>query len=203
MLSSTRQPTGPSCRVKRCVELHFAVVVGRGRVGECINTVLFTHEIGSGIEDGETEEKGSKSRANTSQGNLTNLHSHKYSGLANSKVVSIYGNHDGGISITKIKADANPHQVAGARSHTTLRRSTGARRANKIAAAETAGKGYRPDLRQVSPRSAFLCPEKLFPHCIGRHFALPAPSSPRLRWPAADFIDLAGQTCFRSMKGRG
>lgn len=41
-------------------------------------------------------------------------------------------------------------QVAGARSHVNLRRSTAARRANKIAAAETAGKGYRADLRPVS-----------------------------------------------------
>lgn len=47
-------------------------------------------------------------------------------------------------------------QVAGARSHVTLRRGTGPRRANKIAAAETAGKGYRADLRQVSVVVDFL-----------------------------------------------
>jgi hypothetical protein len=54
---------------------------------------------------------------------------------------------------------ADSIKVAGARSHTTLRRNTGARRANKIAAAETAGKGYRADLRQVSYRinRLFVC----------------------------------------------
>jgi large subunit ribosomal protein L28e len=98
---------------------------------------------------------------------LLNLHSHKYSGLANAKVINIYGNTEGGISITTVKKDAKPTQVrsnllsfgiltdvlvqvAGARSHVNLRRSTAARRANKIAAAETAGKGYRADLRPVS-----------------------------------------------------
>lgn len=43
-------------------------------------------------------------------------------------------------------------QVASARVPVTLRRGTTARRAAKIAAAETAGKGYRSDLRQVSTR---------------------------------------------------
>ncbi|KAL7424312.1 hypothetical protein Q5752_001902 [Cryptotrichosporon argae] len=85
------------------------------------------------------------------KGNLVNLHSQKYSGLANAKVVSIHPSADASqIVIAKIKVGASPHQVASARSHTTLRRSTGPRRANKIAAAETAGKGYRPDLRQAA-----------------------------------------------------
>ncbi|GFZ45912.1 hypothetical protein JCM24511_03645 [Saitozyma sp. JCM 24511] len=84
------------------------------------------------------------------KGNLLNRHSHKYSGLANSKVLDIYATPEGSIAITKVKKDAKPNQVASARSHVTLRRSTGARRANKIAAAETAGKGYRADLRQVA-----------------------------------------------------
>ncbi|WVR05484.1 hypothetical protein IAU60_002500 [Kwoniella sp. DSM 27419] len=84
------------------------------------------------------------------KGNLLNRHSHKFSGLANSKVINIYANPEGAITITKVKADAKPNQVASARSHVTLRRSTGPRRANKIAAAETAGKGYRADLRQVA-----------------------------------------------------
>ena len=89
-------------------------------------------------------------RVLTPQGNLLNKHSHKYSGLANSKVINIYANAEGGISITKVKADAKPNQVASARSHVSLKRTTGPRRANKIAAAETAGKGYRSDLRKVS-----------------------------------------------------
>lgn len=49
-----------------------------------------------------------------------------------------------------INLDNADHQVANARVGVTLKRGTGPRRANKIAAAETAGKGYRPDLRQVS-----------------------------------------------------
>jgi len=97
------------------------------------------------------------------QGNLLNVHSHKYSGLANSKVINIYANADGGVSITKIKADAKPNQVASARSHVSLKRTTGPRRANKIAAAETAGKGYRSDLRKVS--RVLRCGSGiLFPH---------------------------------------
>jgi large subunit ribosomal protein L28e len=95
------------------------------------------------------------------------LSSHKYSGLANSKVrlldvdsftcanvsfqtVDISANADGAIVITTNKKDAKPNQVAGAKQSTTLRRSTGTRRAAKIAAAATAGKGYRADLRHVS-----------------------------------------------------
>jgi len=94
---------------------------------------------------------------------LLNIHSHKYSGLANSKVINIYANADGGVSITKVKADAKPNQVASARTHVNLRRTTGPRRANKIAAAETAGKGYRADLRKVS-----LGPLFFIPHCCWR-----------------------------------
>lgn len=42
---------------------------------------------------------------------MLNLHSHKYSGLANAKVINIYGNTEGGISITTVKKDAKPTQV--------------------------------------------------------------------------------------------
>jgi hypothetical protein len=45
------------------------------------------------------------------QGNLLNRHSHKYSGLANSKVVNIYATPEGSIAITKVKKDAKPNQV--------------------------------------------------------------------------------------------
>ncbi|WVQ78605.1 hypothetical protein IAT38_000691 [Cryptococcus sp. DSM 104549] len=97
------------------------------------------------------------------KGNLLNRHSHKFSGLANSKVVAIAPSAAGGITITKIKADAKPNQVVSARSHVALKRSTGPRRANKIAAAETAGKGYRADLRAyaVARASALLKAERL------------------------------------------
>ncbi|ODN75072.1 hypothetical protein L202_06290 [Cryptococcus amylolentus CBS 6039] len=83
------------------------------------------------------------------KGNLLNKSSQKYSGLANSKVVAVAASPNGGVTITKIKADAKPNQVASARSHVALKRSTGPRRANKIVAGETAGKGYRADLRAV------------------------------------------------------
>ncbi|ODN88428.1 50S small subunit ribosomal protein L28e [Cryptococcus wingfieldii CBS 7118] len=84
------------------------------------------------------------------KGNLLNKSSQKYSGLANSKVVAVAASPNGGVTITKIKADAKPNQVASARSHVALKRSTGPRRANKIVAGETAGKGYRADLRAVA-----------------------------------------------------
>ncbi len=84
----------------------------------------------------------------TPQGNLVNLHSGKYSGLANNKVLDISANAEGAISVTKVTA--NGGKVASARKSTTLRRSTGPRRANKIAAVESAAKGFRADLRPVS-----------------------------------------------------
>ncbi|EIW66373.1 hypothetical protein TREMEDRAFT_41009 [Tremella mesenterica DSM 1558] len=84
------------------------------------------------------------------KGNLLNLHSHKYSGLANSKVVNIDLAAEGNVVITKIKGDAKPTQVASARTHVTLRRNTGPRRVNKIVAVETAHKGYRADLRHAA-----------------------------------------------------
>ena len=75
-------------------------------------------------------------------------------------------------------------QVVGARSHSTLRRSTGARKANKIAAVETAGKGYRADLRPVSStnlppssiRHASLKEVHMVSHTIGkREISFPHP----------------------------
>ncbi|RSH81824.1 uncharacterized protein EHS24_008017 [Apiotrichum porosum] len=82
------------------------------------------------------------------QGNLLNLHSQKYSGLANSKVLAIDANAEGAITVTKIQP--NGGQVASARKASTLKRSTGPRRAAKIAAVETAAKGYRADLRAAA-----------------------------------------------------
>ena len=40
-----------------------------------------------------------------------NLHTNKYSGLANSKVLNIHATADGSVSITKVKADATSHSV--------------------------------------------------------------------------------------------
>ena len=89
----------------------------------------------------------------TLQGNLVNLHSGKYSGLANNKVIDISAGPDGAITVTKVQADGG--KVASTKRQSTLRRSTGPRRANKIAAVETAHKGFRPDLRQVSTLCTF------------------------------------------------
>ncbi|ORX33388.1 ribosomal L28e protein family-domain-containing protein [Kockovaella imperatae] len=83
-------------------------------------------------------------------GNLRNIHSHKYSGLSNHNSVSIFADKNGAITFTKLKKDVAPNKVRDARSSSTLRRTTGSRRANKIAAVETAGKGYRADLRQAA-----------------------------------------------------
>jgi large subunit ribosomal protein L28e len=63
-------------------------------------------------------------------------------------VLDISANAEGAISVTKVTA--NGGKVASARKSTTLRRSTGPRRANKIAAVESAAKGFRADLRPVS-----------------------------------------------------
>ncbi|CAK9783900.1 ribosomal protein L28e [Cutaneotrichosporon oleaginosum] len=82
------------------------------------------------------------------KGNLLNIHSGKYSGLANNKVIDISANPEGAITVTKVTA--NGGKVASARKQTTLRRSTGPRRANKIAAVETAAKGFRADLRPAA-----------------------------------------------------
>ncbi|WOO80879.1 60S ribosomal protein L28 [Vanrija pseudolonga] len=82
------------------------------------------------------------------KGNLVNLHSGKYSGLANNKVIDISATPEGAIKVTKITADGR--KVASTQKSTTLRRSTGPRRANKIAAVETASKGFRADLRPAA-----------------------------------------------------
>lgn len=71
------------------------------------------------------------------------------------------------------RTDAN-QQVAGSKQTTTLKRGTGPRRANKIAAAETAGKGYRGDLRSVSLLSGFNRVDISFPrHTPPHHHCKP------------------------------
>ncbi|KAF9068009.1 ribosomal protein L28e [Rhodocollybia butyracea] len=77
-------------------------------------------------------------------GNLLGLHSHKYSGLANSKT----------IDVTDTKA--SPTAVSSARSTSTIRPRSGSRRALGIAST-SAKRGYRPDLRKaVLARTAAL-----------------------------------------------
>ncbi|KAH8836026.1 ribosomal L28e/Mak16 [Flagelloscypha sp. PMI_526] len=81
-------------------------------------------------------------------GNLTNLHSHKYSGLANAKTIDITDN-NGTIEITTRKTKGSSKAVKGARSKSTIRPRSGPRRAVGIAVG-SARRGYRPDLRKAA-----------------------------------------------------
>ena len=95
-----------------------------------------------------------------------NIHSHKYSGLANAKVrtagsnpfayltnllktIHIAENPSGGLQVVTRKPGASLHAVKSARHVTGIRRGSGPRRANGVAA-KFAKAGYRPDLRKVS-----------------------------------------------------
>ncbi|KIY51966.1 ribosomal protein L28e [Fistulina hepatica ATCC 64428] len=93
-------------------------------------------------------------------GNLVNLHSHKYSGLANSKTIDI-ADSPNGIAITTRKKKTLSNAVAGARASHTIRARSGPRRSFGIAASY-AKKGYRPDLRAaaVARTSALLSAQK-------------------------------------------
>ncbi|KAI0033839.1 ribosomal L28e protein family-domain-containing protein [Vararia minispora EC-137] len=79
-------------------------------------------------------------------GNLVNIHSHKYSGLANSKSIDIQPTASGAIKITHRAPGASPHAVASARKTTVIRPRTGGRRALGIGAG-LAKQGYRADVR--------------------------------------------------------
>jgi len=81
-------------------------------------------------------------------GNLRNLHSYKYSGLANSKVIDI-SDSASGLKVVSRKTKASPHAVASANAISTIRPRSGSRRALGIACA-TAKRGYRPDLRTAA-----------------------------------------------------
>ncbi|KAF9478095.1 ribosomal protein L28e [Pholiota conissans] len=81
-------------------------------------------------------------------GNLLNINSFKYSGLANSKVVNVE-DQAGSIKIHTRKVKASPHAVASGVATTAIRPRSGSRRALGIAAAP-AKRGYRPDLRHAT-----------------------------------------------------
>ncbi|KAN0121655.1 Ribosomal L28e/Mak16 [Russula decolorans] len=81
-------------------------------------------------------------------GNLVNIHSQKYSGLANAKTVDVKPSATG-ISITHRKKSTSPHVVRSAYASTTIGSRTGPRRALGIAA-QPAKRGYRPDLRAAT-----------------------------------------------------
>ncbi|KAJ7871188.1 ribosomal L28e protein family-domain-containing protein [Mycena olivaceomarginata] len=94
-------------------------------------------------------------------GNLRNLHSHKYSGLANSKTVHITDS-GSGIQIISRKQKAAPGAVSRATSTGSIRTRTGSRRALGIAASVTSKKAGRPDLRTAALArvSALLAAQK-------------------------------------------
>jgi len=92
--------------------------------------------------------------------NLLNIHSHKYSGLANSKTISIQQD-KGVIQVTTRKPGASLHAVNSGVANSTLRNRTGSRRALG-ATSKLFKSGYRPDLRRaaVSRTSALLASQK-------------------------------------------
>ncbi|KIK71230.1 hypothetical protein GYMLUDRAFT_148882 [Collybiopsis luxurians FD-317 M1] len=88
-------------------------------------------------------------------GNLLNIHSHKYSGYANSKSIDV-SDVNGKITITTRKTKASPNAVASAHSTSSIRSRSGSRRALGVSAG-SAKRGYRPDLRKaVLARTAAL-----------------------------------------------
>jgi len=93
-------------------------------------------------------------------GNLRNLHSYKYSGLANAKTIDITDS-GSGIQITTRKTKTSPHAVRTAKSTSTVRNRSGGRRALGIATSY-AKRGYRSDLRTAAlgRSSALLAAQK-------------------------------------------
>lgn len=103
------------------------------------------------------------------QGNLRNLHSHKYSGLANTKTVDVRATASG-VQLTTLKKGASPHAVRSARAESALRPRSGSRRAMGVGARLTK-RGYRADLRQVrfpGPRSCSCSFELVLVELVGR-----------------------------------
>ncbi|KAF7347180.1 Ribosomal-L28e domain-containing protein [Mycena venus] len=94
-------------------------------------------------------------------GNLRNIHSHKFSGLANAKTVHI-GDSGNGIQIVSRKQKASPHAVSRATTKDLIRARTGSRRAHGIAASVASKKAGRPDLRTAALArvSALLAAQK-------------------------------------------
>ncbi|KAI0249501.1 ribosomal L28e/Mak16 [Lactifluus subvellereus] len=81
-------------------------------------------------------------------GNLVNVHSQKFSGLANAKIIDVRPSPNG-IAITHRKKSASTHSVRTAYASTIIGSRTGPRRALGIAA-QSAKRGYRPDLRAAT-----------------------------------------------------
>ncbi|KAF8899356.1 ribosomal L28e/Mak16 [Infundibulicybe gibba] len=93
-------------------------------------------------------------------GNLRNLHSHKFSGLANTKTIHV-ADSPTGIQIVTRKTKGSSGGVASSRAVSTVRPRSGSRRALGVAAAP-AKRGYRPDLRTATLArvSALLAAQK-------------------------------------------
>ncbi|KAG6815906.1 hypothetical protein H0H87_010352 [Tephrocybe sp. NHM501043] len=81
-------------------------------------------------------------------GNLRNLHSYKFSGLANAKTLDI-SETKAGIQVTARKTKAAPGAVKPALAKSTIRARSGSRRAQGVVA-QYAKRGYRPDLRTAA-----------------------------------------------------
>jgi len=93
-------------------------------------------------------------------GNLLNLHSYKYSGLANTKTIDIRDS-GSGVQITTRKTKASPRAVRTSKVTSTLRNGSGGRRSLGITASY-AKRGYRSDLRKAAlgRTSALLAAQK-------------------------------------------
>ncbi|KAG8833945.1 hypothetical protein FRC17_009816 [Serendipita sp. 399] len=95
------------------------------------------------------------------RGNLTNLHSHKYSGLANAKTIDINQGKTGGLNVATRKPSSHQHQYATGRHHATIRNGSGTRRSLGIVSGQSK-RNYRPDLRKtaLARTSALLASQK-------------------------------------------
>ncbi|KAF7340985.1 Ribosomal-L28e domain-containing protein [Mycena sanguinolenta] len=102
-----------------------------------------------------------KRGADVGRGNLRNIHSHKFSGLANTKTISITDSGNG-VQVVSRKQKGSPYAVSRATSKDTIRARTGGRRAAGIAAVIACKKAGRPDLRTAALArvSALLAAQK-------------------------------------------
>jgi len=81
-------------------------------------------------------------------GNLTNVHSAKYSGVANAKTIEVKDT-ESGIQLVTRKKDSSPHSLHSSVATSTIRPRSGSRRALGVTA-KLAKRGYRPDLRAAA-----------------------------------------------------
>ncbi|KAF2093910.1 ribosomal protein L28e [Rhizodiscina lignyota] len=95
--------------------------------------------------------------------NLTNIHSRKYEGFVNDKAIGVQpaANQEKGVTLfTKKSHQAN--KPASELQTTTFGPSTSSRKTYRSIVSQTAGRGYRPDLRQsaVARASAIKLSQK-------------------------------------------